>query len=135
MSWDIHRRPLCSTIARGAFNRLADAHIGAAATDVAGHCRVDVGIVRVRHAFEQSRRRHDLARLAVTALDHFQAEPRFLHPRASWRAADAFDRRYGAIADCAYLKEAGTHRFTADMDRAGTALSNAATEFCAGQAQ
>src|ERR1700722_19253030 len=88
---------LCSTVTRGAFDRLADAHIGAAAADVACHCCIDIGIVRVRGAFEQRRRRHDLARLAIAALDHFEIEPRLLHPRASRRAADAFNRSYGPI--------------------------------------
>src|ERR1700683_536394 len=62
---------LCPTLARGAFNPLADANIGAAAADVARHCCIDVGIVGVRHIFEQGRRRHDLARLAIAALDRF----------------------------------------------------------------
>ena len=67
-------------LAAGArFDRVADAHIGAAAADIARHRRIDIGIVGVRRTFEQRRRGHDLTGLAITALDHFQIEPGLLH--------------------------------------------------------
>ena len=69
----------------------ADAHVGAAAADVAGHRGVDVGIVGIGRGCEQRRRRHDLARLAIAALDHFEVEPGLLHLGAGRRCADAFD--------------------------------------------
>src|SRR5690349_6337567 len=53
---------------RGLLDRFANAHIGPAAADVAGHCVIDIVIGRLRFACEQRRRRHDLARLAVPAL-------------------------------------------------------------------
>src|SRR6267378_4160757 len=46
-----------------------DAHIGPATADVAGHRVVDLRIRRMRFACEQCRSGHDLARLAVAALD------------------------------------------------------------------
>src|SRR5437879_10197887 len=46
----------------GAVDRCADALISAAATDIAGHGSVDLGVARLRRAGEQRRRRHDLAR-------------------------------------------------------------------------
>src|SRR5262245_58284745 len=53
---------------RGLLDGFANAQIGSAATDVAGHGVVDVGIGGVLVACEQGCGRHDLARLAVAAL-------------------------------------------------------------------
>src|ERR1700761_5193975 len=50
---------------RRGFDRLADAHIGAAPADVPGHGGVDVGVVGVGDGVQQRRGRHDLAGLAV----------------------------------------------------------------------
>src|SRR5688500_3412552 len=52
----------------GAVNRGADTTIGAAAAQVAGHRIVDVCVGWSRVLREQSRGRHDLTRLTVTAL-------------------------------------------------------------------
>src|SRR5712691_2951745 len=52
----------------GAVDCGADALIGAAAADVAGHRGIDVGIARLRRGGEQRRGRHDLPRLAIAAL-------------------------------------------------------------------
>ena len=65
-------------IARGSLDGFADAHIGATAADIAGHRCVDVGIVGLRRLGEQRRRRHDLAGLAVAALDHLEIKPGLL---------------------------------------------------------
>ena len=78
---------------RCALDRLPDAHIGPAATDVAGHGRVDVRVVGMRDRIEQGRRRHDLARLAIAALDDFEIQPSLLYFRAVGRSADALDGR------------------------------------------
>ena len=67
---------------RGLLDRFANADIGAAAADVAGHRIVDVGVGRMRIACEQRRRRHDLARLAVAALRRPRGRAR---PSGSWR--------------------------------------------------
>src|SRR5215469_5499608 len=56
----------------------ADALIRSAATDVV-HRVVDVLVRRIRLALEQSGGRHDLPRLAVTALRDVQRGPRLLH--------------------------------------------------------
>jgi hypothetical protein len=56
----------------------ANPDIGAAATDIARHRPVNVGIGRMRIVRDQGRRRHDLPRLAVTALWDLQIEPGFL---------------------------------------------------------
>src|SRR5262252_2591791 len=90
---------LCLAVARGALDRLADADIGAAAADVACHGSVDVRIIRVRRVSEQRRRRHDLTRLAIAALDDFQIQPGLLDRSSGTRSADALDRGDGAIAN------------------------------------
>src|ERR1700704_935965 len=78
---------------RGLLDRFANAGIGAAAADVAGHCVVDVGIGRMRVARQQRRSRHDLARLAVAALNDLTVEPRLLALGARRCRADRLDRR------------------------------------------
>src|SRR6516164_1956830 len=110
---------LCLAVARGALDRLADADIGAAAADVACHGSVDVRIIRVWRVSEQSRRRHDLTRLAIAALDDFQIQPSFLNLCARRRRADAFDRGDGAIADRTDRQETRAYWFTVEMHRAG----------------
>ena len=88
----VHRR-LPHDFARRAFDRLADAHIGAATADIPGHRGIDIGIVRLWRRGEQRRGRHDLAGLAIAALNDFEIEPGLLHFGAGFRRADAFDRQ------------------------------------------
>jgi len=102
-------------------DRGADAHIGAAAADISRHRGVDVGIIRIGRAREQGRGRHDLARLAIAALDHLEIEPGFLYFGTDRRSADALDGGDGAIAHRAHGEHAGTHRLAVDMHRAGAA--------------
>ena len=59
-------------------NRGANALVGAAAAQIAGHRRVDVGIRRLRGVRQQRRRRHDLAGLAA-ALRNVQLDPGLLN--------------------------------------------------------
>src|SRR6516164_2824168 len=126
---------LCLAVARGALDRLADADIGAAAADVSCHRRVDVRIIRVWRVSEQSRRRHDLTRLAIAALDDFQIQPGLLYLRSAWIGAHAFDRGDGAVADRTDRQQARADRLAVDMHRASAALRNAAAEFGAGHTQ
>jgi hypothetical protein len=87
----------------------------------------------VRRAGEQCRGGHDLAGLAVTALDHFQIQPRFLHLGASGRLTDALDGRDRPATHGAHRQHAGAHGLAIQMHGAGTALRYAAAEFRAGQ--
>src|ERR1700733_15951115 len=64
---------------RGGFYCGPNAHIGPAATDVAGHRRIDIGVRGVRSRPQQRAGRHDLSRLAVAALHDLSDEPRLLH--------------------------------------------------------
>src|SRR5688572_19606521 len=64
---------------RRLLDRRADALIGAAATDIPAHGRVDVGIRRVSLLGEQGGRAHDLPALAVAALRHVLFDEGLLH--------------------------------------------------------
>src|SRR5206468_12689148 len=76
---------------RRALDGFADPDIGAAATDVAGHLRVDIRIAGMRILGEKRRCRHDLSRLAVAALRHLAGEPGLLHRGSGARLAHALD--------------------------------------------
>jgi len=131
----MHRSLLRLAVAGGAFDRVADADVGAAAANVPRHRRVDIGIIGMRRRGQERRRRHDLAGLAIAALDHFQIQPSFLNPRADGRRADAFDRGNSAIADRADWQQTRAHRLAVEMHSAGAALRDAATKFGAGHAE
>src|SRR4029453_16178438 len=69
----------------------ANAQIGSAAADVAGHGVVDFGIRRMWVAGEQGRGRHDLTRLAVAALNYLAVDPGVLNFAANRCRADRLD--------------------------------------------
>src|SRR5216683_5972668 len=91
-------RSLLTEMLRGVRDRGADARIGAASTDVAAHCGVDVITRGLRVGLEQRYRRHDLTRLAVATLGDIVLDPgrldRFRHG-----SGDCFDRRDLAVPD------------------------------------
>src|SRR4030095_11658555 len=115
-----------------AFDCRANPHIGAATADVARHRGIDVCVGGLRCGCEQCGGRHDLAGLAVAALDDFEIEPGFLHLGTDRRLVYRLDGRHRAIADSANRQEARAHRRAIDMHGARTALRNATTEFRAG---
>ena len=63
-------------------NGFANALISATSTDV-GHGHIDVFVGWLGFAFEQSHCRHDLTRLAVSALGHIHLGPSFLNRMAA----------------------------------------------------
>src|SRR5713226_9991394 len=63
---------------RGLLDGRADALVGAAAADIPRHRGVDVGVSGVRLLRQERCSRHDLARLAVAALDDLEIEPRLV---------------------------------------------------------
>src|SRR3979490_954442 len=101
---------------RGLLDRFANAGIGAAAADVAGHRVVDVGIRRTRVAREQRRSRHDLARLAIAALGALAVEPSLLDLGARRGRADRLDRRDLGCADAVDRGDAGAGGRAGDPD-------------------
>src|ERR1700733_9768262 len=113
----------------------ANAHISATATDISRHRGIDIRIIRIERGCEQGCRRHDLARLAIAALDHFQIEPGLLHLCAGRRGADTFDGGDDAVAHRADGQHTRAHRLTIDMHCAGAAQGNAAAELRSGHSK
>ena len=123
-------RPLC---ARGAMDRAAYALISAAPADVAGHGGIDVFISGLRFFREECGRRHQLPGLAVATLRHLFRNPGALQRMSrSWR--ESLNRCDFLRGDVRYRNTARTHRFSIQMDSAGSALLQAAPEFRAIQA-
>src|SRR6195952_4417548 len=111
--------------ARGFVNCRADALVGAAAADVAVHGAIDVGVGGFLVIGQEADGRHDLAGLAVAALDHVELAPRALN-RLGDPPGYALDRRDLGLADILDRRLAGAHRLPVEMDRAGAALGDAA---------
>src|SRR5262249_42491756 len=88
-----------SSRSRRAVDRGADALIGAATADIAGHGGVDIGVARLGCLDEQGRGRHDLAGLAIAALHHIEIHPGLLQRLALRRVADRLDRGDRAFTD------------------------------------
>ena len=119
-------RSLQPRLLRRFLDRRADAHVGRAAADVAGHRVVDVGIARMPVLREQRRRRHQLPRLAVAALRHVELLPRRLHGQRFPRL-QALDRRdVGAELDRRQRDLAGTRGLPVDQHGARAAQRHAA---------
>ena len=116
-------------------DRGADAWIRAAAADVAGHRGGDVGVRGIRVARQRRGRGHDLARLAVAALNDLPVEPGLLNPGARRCRADRLDRRDLGGADAVDRGDTGTGGDAVDMHGAGAAERHAAAELRAGQAE
>src|SRR5215472_13473845 len=76
---------------RGNPNGSADPVVTAAAADVAGHCRVELLVIRPARTGEQCTRRHDLSGLTIAALHHIDLQPRLLQTRTERGAADVLD--------------------------------------------
>src|SRR5262245_22375666 len=106
---------------RSLLDRLADAGIGAAATDVAGHRCIDVSVGGLGIGGEQRSRGHDLPRLTITALDHLEIEPCLLKALTYWRLANRLDRGYGGFAHICDRHDAGAQRHPVKMHSASPA--------------
>src|ERR1700731_4461382 len=115
-------------------DRDMDALITAASTDVAVHGLVDLLVGRRRRLCQQRRRLHDLAGLAVAALRHADIAPGDLDGMLALgvEPLDGHDRLAG---DVRHRDAAGAHRLTVEMNRAGAAQRDAATELRPGQAE
>src|SRR5471030_660980 len=81
---------VASTDLGGAFDRRTDPWVSAAAADVAGQRLIDVAVGGFGDLRQQGCGRHDLPRLAVTALHHVQLSPGLLH-RVRTVGGQAFD--------------------------------------------
>src|SRR5262249_24856796 len=120
---------------RGLFDRLADARIGAAATDISRHRVIDIGVGGVWVGRQQRRSRHDLARLAVAALWNLPVEPGFLDLGTRRGGGDRFDCPDLGVTNAVDRRDAGTGGSAVDVHCAGTAQRHAAAEFRAGHTE
>ncbi len=123
------RLSLCSS---HAVNRTADPLISSTTTDVTRHCGIDIRVRRLRIPGKQRRRRHDLSRLAIAALGHLFGNPCSLQ-RVIRCGRKPLDGGHFLSSDIRYGNAAGTHRRSIDVDRAGTALLQPASEFRSSQ--
>src|SRR2546430_7581453 len=117
---------LMSRSLRGPVNRRPDALISAEAANVR-HRLIDVCIGGVRLLGGQRCRRHDLARLAVTALRHVFRDPGALH-RVGAVLGQAFDRRDALVGDGRNGQHARPRGHAVQMHGTRAALCDAAAE-------
>ena len=115
-------------------NAGADAKVGAAAADVAGHGVVDVFVGGLGIFGEEGGSGHELAGLTVAALGDVEFTPSFLEGMGSI-GREALDGDDGLAADAGDRSHAGLDGLTAYMDGAGAALADAATEFGANEVE
>ena len=115
-------------------NRPPDAVIGAAATEVAGHCFRNLIVGGLRGFRQQGRGLHDLAHLAIPALRHIFGDPGLLQ-RMQPVCRQAFDGGDIFPDNLRNRSGTGTPRRAVHMNRAGTAQSGAAAELGARQLQ
>src|SRR5512138_265745 len=132
--WSINITASSSDGPRSVVDRGADALIGAAAADVAGHCGIDLRIARALVALEQRDRAHHLPALAVTALRDVVLDPGVDH-RAAHRIRDlALDRAQVAASRGRQRCDARAHRRAIEVHGARAAQRGAAAELGAGHA-
>jgi hypothetical protein len=89
----------------------------------------------MRNRVEQGRRRHELTRLAVAALDDFQVQPGLLYFHAVGRHAETLDGGDRPCTNGTYRQQAGADRLTGQVDGTSAALCDTAPEFGARQTQ
>src|SRR5262249_16095651 len=114
----------CGLVGRS-FDGLADALIGPAATDVAFHRRVDVGVGRPGLLFEQRGGLHDLPALAVAALRYVGLPPCLLNGVISLRA-QTFDGHDCLPGRALHRRLATARGGAVQINRAGAARPLAA---------
>src|ERR1700733_13516330 len=105
-----------------------NALIATAPADVAFHRVANLSVGRFLVASQQRRRRHDLAGLAIAALRHTELAPCLLD-RVLTLGVETLDSGNGFAGDVRHGDDAGAGRLAIEMDGAGSAERDAATEF------
>ena len=105
-----------------------------APADVPRHGAIDIVIRRLLIARQQSRRLHDLPRLAITALRHIGRHPCLLQRMRTVRA-EPFDSDNGLRPHLAHFRRAGPNRVAVHMYRARSAQADTAAELSPCHAQ
>src|SRR5437899_7228457 len=106
----------------------ADACTGAAAANVARPRLVDIAVGGRGVLRQQRAGGHDLAGLAVAALDDLEVEPRLLDLLADGCGADALDGRDGMADRGAHRRDARSSWYAVEVHGAGAAQCGAAAE-------
>src|SRR4051812_33423513 len=114
-------------------NRASNARVGSAATDIAPHADIDFFISGIRPFPEQHRRSHDLSRLAIAALRHILADPGLLQGMRKLRR-EPFDGDDLLAFGARDRRNARSHRFAVQMNRAGAALCHSTAKLRSRQA-
>src|ERR1700726_515293 len=89
----------------------------------------------MRVAGNECRGGHDLARLAVAALNDLPAEPSILSLPTRWSLPNSFDRSDRRTANAVDGRDTGARRRPVQMNRTGAAERHAAAELRAGHAE
>jgi hypothetical protein len=114
-------------------NSFANSRVGAASTNVAAHCLVDIGVGGLGNAFQESNGTHYLARLTIATLRDIQFPPCNLD-RVVTVFGQTLDRCNFSAFGCRCWKHAGAHWLSIDVDGTGAAKRFSATVLGAGQA-
>src|SRR5689334_2826519 len=115
-------------------NRRANPLVGATATEIAAHRRVDLLVGRRRGAREQRGGAHDLPCLAIPALWNVFRDPRALHGMCAF-AGQSFDRRDATARRGGEWRHTRTCRNAVEVHRARAALSDATSKLRSGEAE
>src|SRR5437867_10554003 len=119
---------ICRLLNAGrAMNSAADSLICSASADVPRHGGVNFRIGWFRFFRKQRRSRHQLTRLTVAALRHLLGDPGGLQRVARGRRK-SFDGRDLLRSHIRYRGTAGTNSHSIEVDRAGSALLQSASE-------
>src|SRR5207245_2192976 len=111
-----------------AAHRAENPHVGAAAAEVARERRADLTLSRARRLLQQRRRGHDHAVDAVAALDRLFLDEGLLERMGFLDRAESLERRDGTADRSRHRGDAGADGVTVQVDGAGAALREAATE-------
>src|SRR5258706_10616184 len=111
---------------RGLLDRLTNTDIGPTAADGAGHRSIDFGVRWLWLARQKRRCGHDLARLAIAALDDLVVEPSLLNLGTRRSRANRFYGRDLRGSDTFDRGDTGTGGRTVDMHGASAAKPHAA---------
>src|SRR5215467_9245962 len=106
-----------------------------ATTNVALQCLLDLGLGGTRVLLQESDTAHDHAGSAVGTLEGFGLEEGLLNEMEAARLFEAFDGGNGFSRGSGNQSDAGATRRAVQQNRAGAALSLAATVFGAREAE
>src|SRR4029077_15527156 len=118
---------------RGGTDGRMNALIATAPADIAVHGSVDLLVGGRRRLCQQCRGLHDLAGLAIAALRNAQIAPGDLDGMLAF-GIETFDGHDFLSGHIRYRDAAGADRLAVEMNGAGSAKRDAATEFRSSQA-